>query len=423
MSNTVTAKYQGRDTSIRLPEDWSLAGIGNPAPVEPLTDVGAAVTAALRQPVGMPGLAVACAGARTVAIVIDDQTRPTPTARVLPALLDELLLAGIPAESCTIVVGKGTHRWPSEAEVLAKVGPAAASCRVIVHDPDADDQLTYVGTTSRGTPVHVNKAVATADFVVGIGAVVTHYMAGYGGGPKLILPGVSGRQTIIANHVIARSDDAQQSRTAGNPLYQDMLEAAGLARLAMKIDVVLDMSNAPVGIVAGSVAQGHQAAILAYNRVFGFPVAQRADVTITTGYPLEIELLQSCKAVLSADLSTRDGGAIVLLSACVNGAGPGFGEALAKKPEVPTVWDWIACGKTTPTGGPMVARVLGVLQRKRVIVVTEGLPADEVRAMGFEHAPSPEAALELLERDYLVANVFVFPAGAAVNPIPAPVLV
>ncbi|HZK66871.1 MAG TPA: lactate racemase domain-containing protein, partial [Chloroflexota bacterium] len=306
----------------------------------------------------------------------------------------------------------------TEAEVRAKVGPAADGCRVVVHDPDDESALVLAGTTSRGTPVWLNRAVVEAELFLGIGAVVTHYMAGYGGGPKIVLPGVSGRKTIIANHSLAAQPEALQATTSGNPMYEDILEAAGISGLAMKIDAVLDMNNRLVRVVAGRVGPCHEAGIAAYNRVFGYQVAEQADVTIASGFPLETELLQSCKAVLSADLTTRDGGVIVLLSACENGVGPGFAEAITQKPSVPEVWDWVARGQTTPSGGPLVARMLGVLERKRVMLVTPRLSEAEVRAMGLEYAPTPEAALARLGVELPGAGVLVFPAGSAINPVP-----
>jgi lactate racemase len=401
-----------------LPEGWRLIGVGNPAAAKPLEDVGAAVAAALERPVGMSSLRDVCNGVRRVTIAVDDQTRPTPAGPILAGLLQELHRAGIKDEDCTVVVAKGTHRWPNDAEIQAKVGPAAAGCRVVVHDPDDESGLVLMGTTSRGTPVWINRAVAEADLFLAIGGVVTHYMAGYGGGPKIVVPGMAGRKTIVANHVIAAGPDALQTKTAGNSMYEDMLEAAGIAKLAMKIDAVLDMDNRLVGVVAGAVGPGHQAAIAAYNRIFGFPVEEQADVTITSGFPLETELLQSCKAVLSADLSTKDGGVIVLLSACANGIGPGFGEAISQQPPISEVWKWVASGETTPTGGPMVARVLGVQQRKKVILVTPNLPEADVRKMGFGYAPTPQAALAALAAERPRATVLVFPAGSAINPLP-----
>jgi len=421
VSLQVTARYCGRDETIDLPEGWRLLGVGNPATTTLLSDVDAAVARALARPVGMGSLREACAGVRRVTIAIDDQTRPTPAGQILPALLLELRSAGIEDEDVTILVAKGTHRWPSEEEVRAKAGPSVAACRVLVHDPDDESGLAFVGTTQRGTPIWVNRAVVEADLFLAVGGVVTHYMAGYGGGPKIVLPGVSGRKTIVTNHLLAAGPNALQARTTGNPMYEDMLEAAGLARLAMKIDAILDMNNQLVEVVAGSVGLGHQAAIAAYNRIYGYPVVEQADVTITSGFPLESELLQSCKAVLSADLSTKDGGAIVLLSACTNGIGPGFGEAISQQPPISEVWRWVRTGETTPTGGPMVARVLGVQQRKRVVLVTPNLAEAEVRRMGFDYAPTPKAALAALRAERPGASVIVFPAGSATNPMPAQV--
>lgn len=392
--------------------------MGLPAPTTPVEDAEAAVAQALAQPVGMGSLREACAGARKVAIAIDDVTRPTPTAPILAAVLNELRQAGIRDVDCTVVMAKGTHRWPADDELQAKVGPAAAGCKVLVHDPDDEASLSLLGTTSRGTPVWINRAVAEADLFLAIGAVVTHYMAGYGGGPKIVLPGIAGRKAIVANHCLAAQPEASQSQTTGNPMYEDILEAAEIARLAMKIDAVLDMDNRLVGVVAGRVGPAHQAAIAAYNAIYGYPVAEQADVTIASGFPLETELLQSCKAVLSADLATKDGGAIVLLSACVNGIGPGFGEAIAQKPPIPEVWDWVRTGQTTPTGGPIVARMLGVLQRKRVVLVTPNLTEREVQAMGFAYASTPAEALAALAPEYPGAGVYVFPAGSAINPLP-----
>jgi hypothetical protein len=113
----------------------------------------------------------------------------------------------------------------------------------------------------------------------------------------------------------------------------------------------------------------------------------------------------------------------VLLSACANGTGPGFGEAISQQPPISTVWHWVGTGETTPTGGPMVARVLGVLHRKRVILVTPNLPEEQVRKMGFGYAPTPEAALAALQAEHPVASALVFPAGSAINPLPAAVMV
>jgi nickel-dependent lactate racemase len=418
MTTTVQVRYHGQPIDVLLPDAWRVLAVASPADASPIADIDAATVAVLRAPVGAPALAIMAHGARSVVIAVDDQTRPTPAGLVLPAIRRELNAAGVPDSACTVVVAKGTHSWPTDAQVREKIGDEIAEAwRVVVHDPDDATQLVLVGTTSHGTPVNINRAFVEADVRIGVGTCVAHYMAGYGGGPKIVLPGVSGRQTIIADHLIAAGGEAIQGRTTGNPMYEDLLEAARLARLDLKVDLVLDIDNRPVAVVAGEVEAGHRAAIAAYDRVYGFQAPAPADVIVASGYPLESELLQSCKAVGAADMVTRAGGTIILLSACSGGAGPGFGEALAEKPTPAEVWEWVRTGKTLPTGGPITARLLEILQTKRVVVVTDGLSEDSVLRMGFEYAPTPEAAIALVASRVPNADVIVLPAGSAINPL------
>lgn len=418
MADTVPIRYNGRNASLGLPDGWSVIAVADPKPAVPLAGVAARVSAALESPIDSPGIGELCRGATTVTVACDDQARPTPTTPILEAVRQSLLSHGIRDEHCTVIIAKGTHRWPTEAEIARKVGPViGAAWKVVVHDPDDESAVSYQGTTSRGTAVYINKLFAGADVRIGLGGIVTHYMAGYGGGPKIMLPGVSARKSIQANHFLAHSSRAVQSEIDGNPMYEDLIEAARLAGMQLKIDALLDVNNRLVDVIIGEVAAGHRAAIAAYNAVYGYQVQERADVTIACGYPLENELIQSCKAVLSSDLATRDGGTIILLASCATGAGPGFAEAMSAKPEISMVWDWVRDGKTTPTGGPMVARVMGVFQRKQVILVTTGIEPDVVRGMGFEYAATPEAALELARQAHPTARVTVFPAGAAINPL------
>ena len=424
MPTTVQVRYHGQPIDVTLPDAWRVLAVATPADVAPIADIDAATTATLRAPVGAPALAIMAHGAHSVVVAVDDQTRPTPAALVLPAIRRELNAAGVPDSACTIVVAKGTHRWPTDAQVREKIGDElAAAWRVEVHDPDDETQLVFVGATSQGTPVNINRTFAEADVRIGIGTCVAHYMAGYGGGPKIVLPGVSSRQTIITDHLIAAGGESIQGRTTGNPMYQDLLEAARLARLDLKIDLVLDVDNRPVAVIAGEVEAGHRAAIEAYDRIYGFQAPAPADVIVASGYPLESELLQSCKAVGAAEMITRPGGTIILLSACSGGAGPGFGEALSERPTPAEVWEWVRIGKTLPTGGPITARLLEILQTKRVVVVTDGLSEESVLRMGFEYAPTAEAAIALVAATVPNADVIVLPAGSAINPLRSPVVV
>jgi nickel-dependent lactate racemase len=346
-------------------------------------------------------------------IISEDQTRPTPVEQILMPLLAELNGLGIPDDQIDVIIGRGTHRHATEDEVTAKVGKEAVErLRVSVHDPDADD-LVHIGTTSRDTEVWVNRLVAEAALIIAIGTSNPHYFAGYGGGAKLILPGVCGRETVKQNHVWVRDPNSVAGIMEGNPIWEDMLEAARLARLTLKFDAVVNAGKEICALFGGEVEAQQKAAVEALKEVYGVAVPALADVTIASGYPLETNLIQSGKAILTADAVTKAGGTIVLLSACADGPGPLVYETLSQHPDPKEVIEWIACDKTTTTGGPMAARLLELVASKRLIVVTDGLSAQQLADMSFDHAPSVEQALSELASSNGTRDAIVLPVGGS----------
>ncbi|MCL4369788.1 MAG: nickel-dependent lactate racemase [Chloroflexi bacterium] len=418
MSSPVNIFYKGQREEVVLPSEWRILATGEPKPVKPLADVSGELRKALDNPVGMASLATALRGARTVTIVVDDQTRVTPCDQMLPELLSQIKAAGIGEGNIQIVMGKGTHRWPSEDEVKQKVGADIfAKYGVTVHDPDKTEDLKFMGTTSRGTRVYINRKVAEADFWIGMGTLVGHYFAGYGGGPKIVLPGVSGRETIVHNHVMAGDESAHLGNTTTNKVYLDMLETAKIARIGMKIDVILNMDNQIAQIVAGEVEAAHKVGIDKYNAIYGFQAPEMADVTVVSGYPLESELLQSCKAIVAASQVTKKGGTILVASECTSGAGPGFDELMKKRASSKTLFQWIGEGKASPTGGPVGAHVRAILEAdKKIVVVTDNIKPQDLEAMELEHAPSLAEAVKSIASRVAQAGVIVLPAGSSINP-------
>ncbi len=418
MSSPINIFYKGQREEVVLPAGWRVLATGEPKAVPALEDIPGELRKALSRPVGMPSLAEALKGKKTITIVVDDQTRVTPCDQMLPELISEIKAAGIPDSGISIVMGKGTHRWPSEAEVKTKVGDAIfAKYGVTVHDPDKAEELTYMGTTSRGTRVLINKKVADADFWIGMGTLVGHYFAGYGGGPKIVLPGVSGRETIVHNHVMAGDETAHLGNITSNIVYLDMMETAKIAKIGMKIDAILNMDNQIAQIVAGEVEAAHKFGIDAYNAVYGFRAPEKADVTVVSGYPLESELLQSCKAIVAAGQVTKSGGTILVASACTSGAGPGFDELMKKRASSKTLFQWIGEGKASPTGGPVGAHVRAILEAgKKIVVVTDNIKPEDLAGMELEYSPSLAAAVQSISSRVEKAGVIVLPAGSSINP-------
>jgi nickel-dependent lactate racemase len=418
MSIACKGYYKGEQISFELPASWDLLAMAEPKDVPGMDDVGARVRELVAHPIGMPPLAdvVAELPHRKTVIISEDQTRPTPVCQILEPLLKELNAMGIADDEIDVIIGRGTHREATPDEVRAKVGAQAVErLRVTVHDPDADD-LVHIGTTGRGTEVWLNPLVAEAALIIAIGTSNPHYFAGYGGGAKLILPGVCGRETVKQNHVWIRDPQTAPGVMEGNPIWEDMLEAARMAGLTFKFDAVVNASKEIYRLFGGEVEAQQKEAVEALKEVYGVAVPAMADVTIASSYPLEVNFVQSGKAILSADAVTKPGGTIVLLSACFDGPGPMIYETLRDRPDEAKVIEWIDCGKANTSSGPMAARLRSLVASKRLIVVTDGLSQELLADMEIDYAPSVEHAMAELARGNGNRNAIVLPVGGSTFP-------
>jgi len=260
------------------------------------------------------------------------------------------------------------------------------------------------------------QALAEAVLIIGIGTANPHYFAGYGGGGKIVLPGVCARETIKQDHVWIRDSKANAGIMEGNPIWEDMLEAARLARLTFKFDTVLNTDKEIYALFGGEVEAQQKAAVKALKEVYGVAVPALAGVTVASGYPLETDLIQSGKAILLADTITKPGGTIVLVSACSDGAGPLMYETLSQRPGAKEVIQWIAEGKANTTGGPMASRLRALVESKRLVVVTEGLSQQQLADMEFGYASSVDAAVADLAAGNGRLDTIVLPVGGSTFP-------
>jgi nickel-dependent lactate racemase len=411
--------FKGEGLTFDLPDDWNLLAMAEPREVDAVKDIEAEVKRALDNPIGMEPLSkiVPSLENKKTVILSEDQTRPTRTGLIALPLINELNRLGIPDEDIQVIIARGTHRHPTDDEIREKLGDEMLKrVKVSVHDADDQDNLVLLGTTSRGTPCWANRLVVEAGLKIGIGTCNPHYFAGYGGGPKMVLPGISGRESVKKNHVLLGEPNSVQGVRQGNPVWEDMLEAARIVGLDIKIDTVLNSQKEVYKVFAGDVEAEHEEAIEALLDIYGVTVPKMADVTITSGYPLETNLIQSGKAILLADAITKPGGTIVLISACSDGAGPMMYETLSEKPESEQVVDWIAEGKASTTGGPMASRLRRLLQAKTLLVVTDGLTAQQLQDMDMEHAESVEEAISRVGAKYKGPDVIVLPVGSSTFP-------
>ena len=409
--------YKDQEIFFDLPDNWNLLAQAEPKDAPGVEDLKAEVRRALENPIGTKNLAEMIPSSGKVVLISEDQTRPSPVGQVMEPLVEMLGELGVEDERIQVVIGRGTHREATAEELETKLGKNNLDrFQVSIHDADDTDNLVLMGMTSRKTPVWINRIVAEAGLRIGVGTMNPHYFAGYGGGAKLILPGVSGRETIAHNHAMVADEKARQGIMDGNPIWEDMLEAARIARLDMKIDLVLNTAKQVNKLFAGEVEQVQRAAVKALLEIYGLEVPKMADITLTSGYPLEVNLIQSGKAILLANEVTKDCGAIVLLAALSDGAGPGMYETLREKPEPEVIIQWIKEGKATPTAGPLAAMARELLKKKRMIVVTDGMTKEQIEDMDMEYASSIEEAIETLSGQFENPDVIISPVGSSTFP-------
>lgn len=303
-----------------------------------LTDPAAAIREAIRNPIGSKPLREIVRPGETVAFIVNDPTRVANSHVFLPILLAELNAVGIPDRDMRIVFALGTHRLMSEAEMESAVGPAVAA-RVKMYNSDCrdDSQFKYFGETSRGTPVYFHKRVVEADHIICTGSVVHHFFAGFGGGRKALLPGVSRYDTIRHNHSLMLEPGAVIGRLEGNPIYHDQVEGAEMCRPSFLLNVVLNEKKEFLKIFAGDYIKAHLACCGFVNEVYGTGVERETDLVIAScgGYPKDINVYQLQKTMDNAWCAVREGGVVIILGECAEGSGSAAYEETMRKYRTP----------------------------------------------------------------------------------------
>ncbi|GFO59788.1 hypothetical protein GMST_21130 [Geomonas silvestris] len=360
-----------------------------------------------------------------VVIVTSDITRPTGSEVYLPIMVKRLMESGVREHDIEIVIALGIHRKQTEAEHRKIVGEIYGRIKVSDHECDAPGSLVYLGETSRGIPVEINRTVAEADRLILTGAVTFHYFAGFGGGRKSVLPGVSSRKSCMASHFAllnpeegsGRDPKAVAGNLEGNPVHEAMLEACGMRPPEFILNTVLGPDKKILATFAGDWREAHLEGCRFYARSFSYPIAERADLVVVScgGYPKDINLIQSHKSMEYASRALKPGGVMVLLAECRDG----YGNA--------TFFDWFryascaelesALRKHYEINGQTAWSLKEKAERFRVILVSQ-LPDEEVRTMGMIPAPTPQEALAMavgmLPEDY---TAYLIPEGGVVLPV------
>jgi len=309
-------KYGSKKVTLKLNEERVLSTIRGKK-LLPLSDPAHRIKRVLKYPISSRSLHETFQPKEKVAIIVSDRTRNVAASVFLPVILNELNSTGISDKDISIVFACGTHRLHTKLEHIKIVGEETAKrVELIDHDCGDEKNLVELGTTRRGTKVKVNKRVFEADRVILTGAITYHYFAGYGGGRKAVLPGISAFETIQANHKLCLSSDmARTGVLAGNPVHEDMLEAAKMLDPDLILNVIMDDSGRIAAVFAGELAAAHEAGCEELDNNFKVKFSRRSKHVIASagGGTKDLNFVQSHKAMEMASYVLEDGGTLVLL--------------------------------------------------------------------------------------------------------------
>ncbi|WP_268865981.1 nickel-dependent lactate racemase [Methanolobus vulcani] len=304
------------DLEVEIPHE-----VVSPNLVE-VGDESEVIDEALNNPVGMESLEEFMKNSERILILVNDATRPTPTAKILLKMRDMLREHG----NVRFMVATGAHRGPTEDEYRYIFGEMYDEIKdnIFVHDARKDEDMEYLGVSSNGTEMYLNKMVNESKNIIVIGSVEPHYFAGYTGGRKAFLPGVASYKTIEMNHKHALSEAAQPLAIKGNPVAEDMEDAMKVLKdlNVFSIQTVLTADHGLYATIAGDLFKSFDIAVERAKEVFCSNCSRKGNIVLTAApYPMDIDLYQSQKALENGKLALEDGGVIILVSKCRDGVG------------------------------------------------------------------------------------------------------
>ena len=326
MKKTIKIHYGNKILNLQVEKD-ALRHELKPADIETVKNISEETVRALKNPFSSEQLNKLVKKGQKVVVLADDITRLTPAREILPYILDEINLGGVPDDDITLIIALGTHRPMTQEEIQIKFGnDVIRRVKIFNHDCLDKDNLKHFGTTRRGTDIWVNRLVVESDVRIGIGNIVPHYPTGWSGGAKILLPGVAGEYTTGQVHLLGATE--QLLGQVETPCREEMEDFAAATGFDFILNTVLDRNGKVVRMVAGHIIAAHREGVKWGKRVFGAPYTEKTDITISSAFPADRDLFQASKGIFSAVISTKKGGEIILLSPCFEGVSPTHQEVI-----------------------------------------------------------------------------------------------
>lgn len=415
---TIQLKYGKSELSVKIPKRNLQDVLHGEFPSSPTPEQEVAeLLRALRKPIGAKPLREMAKPGMKVVIMASDITRPSPTYKILPVLVDELNSSGVRDEDITVLFGMGIHRAHTPAEHEQLVGSEIYK-RVCCIDSTSGEYVS-IGVSSRGTPYNINKQVFEADLLICTGNVEYHWFAGYSGGAKALMPGAANKETIQHNHSMISLPGTGTAKLEGNPLREDIDEIGKFVRIDYILNVVLDENKHILRAFAGHYIEAHRAGCAYLDSIYSRPIEKQADIVLIScsGYPKDINIYQAQKALDNANFAVRDGGTIVMVGACQEGYGEENFERWVEASTSPqSILDRIQ--REFELGGHKAAAFAKVLVRADIVAVTELDQAQVERLyLGYRRPEQLQELIgELIVKYGEEASVLVIPQAGSIFP-------
>ena len=384
-------------------------------------DERALLARAIANPIGARRLREIVSRSDRVLILVDDATRGTPVARLLPHVVGELKAAGVADSRIALLTAQGTHRRMTEAELRCKLGPLRDRFAVHQHDWRDPAGLHDFGRTSDGTRVTGNRLLTRAELVVGIGSIVPHRIKGFSGGAKIACPGVAGPEIQARNQwEAAQCDSEDVMGIVDNPMRRRIEEAARLLGLGYIVNCVSDGAGHIAGCFVGDVVQAHREGCRLSRDINAVTLPARADIVLVDSHPADRDVWQSAKAVYSGAMAVRDGGTLIVVAPNPEGVATNHPVMLevGHRPFPELARMVAANGVDDVVGISVLADLARVMDRVECHLVSPGVSRDDGERIGFRHAHSVQEALtRAFARHGSTASVAILRRGGHVLPL------
>lgn len=421
--------YYGEDKyPFELPSGWTVLKNAASEEAEISLTIPEMVEKALAAPIASPRLSEIVRKDSKVAVIVDDWARSTPVGQILPTVLEELQGGGAKGENVDIVVALGTHRAMPQEALAERLGETVfQQYRVTQHNCQAED-LVPVGRLSTGGEVRINPVVARADVKIGIGSIVPHPMNGFGGGAKIIMPGVANYEAVKEHHLhFTPQPGCYIGNLENNPFYHEVCRVAEMARLTFIVNCAYNSREEVVDVVAGHFREAHLTGIEKGKANYAFRLDEPADVTITSAYPY-VEAAQTIKPIVPASLlATKPGGSVIIVVTCRDEMPEPLLAALdavySRRPEHTgrLAVDTFKSSQLFVEGAIdfncAIFYALVCAARSSVTMVSQDLDEGTITRLGFRYAGSLEEAIEQERRVRPRATANIFPIGGLVLPL------